>query len=281
METRFLFLRRLMLLGALLLAVGALSDARAEDRRFITLASTTSADQSGLLGYLLPMFTRRTGIDVFVAAVGTGQALKSGELGECDVVLVHDKAQELAFMKSGFGIDRREVMYNDFVLVGPKDDPAKIDATRDAVAALRKIAEVRALFVSRGDMSGTDAAEQRLWTEAGGKPTPDRDLWYAETGSSMEQTLATAASRNGYTLTDRGTWLKFNNRANLKIVVEGDQRLINHYAVILVNPAQHPQVKADLGMAFVEWLTSRDGQAAIAGYKVDGEPLFFAEHPAP
>jgi tungstate transport system substrate-binding protein len=281
METRFLSLRRLMLLGSLFFAAGALSDARAEDRPFITVASTTSAEQSGLLGYLLPMFTRTSGIEVFVASIGTGQALKSGEFGECDVVLVHDKAQELPFMQSGFGIVRREVMYDDFVLVGPKDDPAKIDATRDAVAALRKIAEARALFVSRGDMSGTDAAEKRFWTEAGRKPTADRDLWYVETGSSMEQTLATAAARNGYTLTDRGTWLKFNNRANLKIVVEGDRRLINHYAVILVNPAQHPQVKADLGMAFVEWLTSRDGQAAIAGYKVDGEPLFFPEHAAP
>ncbi len=273
---RFLSLRPKLLVSLFLVAV-ALGGAHAEDHPFITLASTTSAEQSGLLGYLLPMFSRRTGIDVLVAAVGTGQALKSGELGECDVVLVHDKSQELRFVQSGFGTVRRDVMYNDFVLVGPKDDPAKIDAMHDAVAALRRIAGARALFVSRGDMSGTDAAEQRLWAEAGGKPMADRDLWYVQTGSSMEQTLATAASRDGYTLSDRGTWARFNDRANLKILVEGDQRLINHYAVILVNPARHLQVKAELGMTFVEWLTSREAQAAIAGYKVKGEQLFFPD----
>lgn len=269
------------LLGSLLLVAVASFDARAEDRPFITVASTTSAEQSGLLGYLLPVFTQKTGIAVYVAAVGTGQALKSGQLGECDVVLVHDRPRELEFMRNGYGITRREVMYNDFVLVGPKDDPAKIDATHDAVAALRKIAEAKSLFVTRGDMSGTDAAEGRLWTEAGIRPVAHHDLWYVETGSTMAQTLATAASRNGYALTDRGTWLAFRDRRDLKIVVDGDRRLVNQYGVMLVNATRHPQVKAELGMAFIEWLTSQDGQDTIASYKVDGEQLYFPNYAKP
>lgn len=278
MAMRFLPLSRRTLLCSLLFAAGASLEAHAADYPFITVASTTSTEQSGLLGYLLPVFTQTRGIDVLVVAVGTGQALKIGELGDCDVVLVHDTTRELQFMQNGFGSVRREIMYNDFVLVGPRDDPAKIDATHDAVAALRKIAAAKARFVSRGDMSGTDSAEQRLWAEAGGHPIAARDLWYVKTGSSMEQTLTTAASTNGYALTDRATWVHFQDRRNLKIVVDHDPRLFNQYAVMLVNSAQHPGVKADLGMVFIEWLTSRQGQDTIASYKVEGEQLFFPDY---
>jgi tungstate transport system substrate-binding protein len=277
----FLPPRRQVLLISLALLAGMRPGAAAEEHPFITVASTTSAQQSGLFGYLLPVFAQRTGIEVYVSAVGTGQALKSGRLGECDVVLVHDRSRELAFMQNGFGSVRREFMYNDFVLVGPAGDPAQVAATHDAAAALRKIAEAQALFITRGDSSGTAAAEQRLWREAGVRPAPHRDLWYVETGSSMEQTLATAASMNGYVLTDRGTWLRFDARRDLKIVVEGDRRLMNQYSVMLVNPARHPEVKQELGMAFIEWLTSRDGQATIAAYKVKGEQLFFPNYVAP
>lgn len=278
---KFLLLRRLMLLGSLLLAIGASFESRSQDYPFITVASTTSTEQSGLLAYLLPAFTETTGIDVYIVAVGTGEALKIGERGDCDVLLVHDKTRELQFMRDGFGSVRREAMYNDFVLVGPKDDPAKIDATHDAVAALRKIAAARARFVSRGDLSGTDTAEQRLWAEAGGHLEAPRDLWYVRTGSSMEQTLTTAASSNGYTLTDRGTWAHFRDRRNLKILVDDDPRLFNQYAVLLVNPARNPQVKADMGMAFIDWLTSPAGQAKIANYKVEGQQLFFPDYREP
>jgi tungstate transport system substrate-binding protein len=274
---RLLRLPRGVLPALLFIAAGAWSPSHADDRPYITVASTTSTQQSGLLRYLLPVFTRRSGIEVYVVAVGTGQALLSGERGECDVVLVHDKSRELQFVQNGFGSVRREVMYNDYVLVGPEDDPATIAGAHDAAPALRKIREAKATFISRGDVSGTDAAEKRLWTETGARPMPDRDPWYVETGSSMEQTLATAASMNGYALTDRVTWAKFGERRHLKIVVDGDPRLMNQYAVILVNPARHPQVKADLGMAFIEWLTSREGQDAIAAYRLEGEQLFFPD----
>ena len=270
-----------MFLGSVFFVVAASLECRAEDYPFITVASTTSTEQSGLLAYLLPTFTQTTGIDVYLAAVGTGEALKIGERGDCDVLLVHDATRELQFMRSGFGSVRREVMYNDFVIVGPEDDPAKIDATHDAVAALRKIAAAKARFVSRGDLSGTEAAEQRLWTEVGSRPLAARDLWYLKTGSSMGQTLATAVMANGYTLTDRGTWVQFRDRRNLKIVVEHDPLLLNQYAVMLVNPARHPQVKVDTGMAFIEWLTSREGQDKIASYKVEGQQLFFPNYVEP
>jgi tungstate transport system substrate-binding protein len=266
-----------MFLGSLLFAVAASPQAHAGDYPFITVASTTSTEQSGLLGHLLPVFTRTCGIEVLVVAVGTGQALKIGELGECDVVLVHDRARELLFMQSGFGAVRREVMYNDFVLVGPRYDLAGIRGTHDAVAALRKIASAKARFVSRGDMSGTDAAEQRLWGEAGTHPAA-HNLWYVKTGASMNQTLATAALTNGYTLTDRGTWARFRDRRNLEILVDHDARLFNQYAAMLVNSSRHPKVKADLGMTFMDWLTSRQGQDTIASYKVAGEQLFFPNY---
>jgi tungstate transport system substrate-binding protein len=203
------------------------------------------------------------------------------ERGECDVVLVHDKARELQFMRNGFGSVRREVMYNDFVVVGPRDDPAKVDAMHDAVVAFRKIAAAKARFVARGDLNGTEAAEERLWAEAGGLPVAARDLWYVKTGGGMEQTLATAASTNGYALTDRGTWGHFRNRGELKIVVEDDPRLFNQYAIILVNPVRYHQVKAQMGMVFIDWLTSPAGQAKIASYKVDSQQLFFPDYVKP
>jgi tungstate transport system substrate-binding protein len=275
---RLLGLIRNIVLASLFLLAGAWLPCCAEDQSYITVAATTSTQQSGMLKYLVPVFTHRTGIEVYVVAVGTGEALKSGELGQCDVVLVHDKSRELQFVQNGFGSVRREVMYNEFVLVGPEDDPAKISGTHDATAALRKIAEAKALFISRGDTSGTDAAERRLWIEAGGRPTPGRDAWYVETGSGMEQALSTAASMNGYALTDRATWANFGDRRHLKIVVDGDPRLMNQYAVILVNPARHPQVKAGPGMAFIEWLTSQEGQDTIASYKINGEQVFFPDY---
>ena len=275
---RFLFLCRGTVLVSLLFMAAAWTPAHAESRPFITLATTTSAEQSGLLGHILPAFTQRTGIEVYVVAVGTGQALKSGELGECDVVLVHDKPRELLFMKDGFGSLRRQVMYNDFLLVGPDDDPAQIKGMHDASAALRKIAQARAPFISRGDQSGTDAEERRLWAEAGVRPLPERNAWYVQTGSSMEQTLMTAALMNGYTLTDRGTWVNLGNKGRLQLLLDGDPRLRNQYSVILVNPERHPEVKAKSGMAFIDWLTSEEGQSTIAGYKLKGEPLFFPNY---
>jgi tungstate transport system substrate-binding protein len=278
---RFYLDFRLLLLGSVLFAAPAWPAAGANDYPFITVASTTSTEQSGLLGYLIPAFKQTSGIDIYVVAVGTGEALEIGERGECDVVLVHDKARELQFMRNGFGTVRREVMYNDFVLVGPKDDPAKIDATYDAVAALRKIAAAKARFVARGDLSGTEAAEERLWTEAGGLPVAARELWYVKTGGGMEQTLASAASTNAYALTDRATWVHFRDRGELKIVVEGDPRLFNQYAVMLVNPARHPRVNDKMGVAFIDWLTSPAGQAKIASYKIDGQQLFFPDSVEP
>jgi len=244
---------------------------------FITVASTTSTEESGLFGYLLPAFTKETGIQVRVVAVGTGQALKIGERGDCDVVFVHDRPAELAFLEQGFGIDRREVMYNDFILVGPNTDPAHVDGGKDIVAAFHKIAEARAPFVARGDDSGTSKAAMRLWKEAGIDPKTVGGSWYRDTGSGMGPTLNAAAEMDGYTLSDRGTWLSFKNKQNLKIVVEGDRRLFNQYGVMLVSPQKHPRVKRDLGEKFIDWLTSPDGQRTIAGYKINGAQLFFPD----
>jgi len=244
---------------------------------FITVASTTSTEQSGLFGHLLPAFTKDTGIEVHVVAVGTGQALKIGERGDCDVVFVHDRPAELAFVEEGFGIDRREVMYNDFILVGPGADPAHVDGGKDIVAAFHKIAETKAIFVARGDDSGTSKAELRLWKEVGMDPKTSGSGWYRDIGSGMGPTLNTAAALDGYALSDRGTWLSFKNKQNLKIVAEGDKRLFNQYGVMLVNPAKHPNVKQDLGRAFIEWITSPKGQKAIADYKINGQELFFPD----
>jgi len=266
------WVRRFAVSWLLLLAGGA---APAAQLPSITVASTTSTEESGLFGYLLPAFTNETGIQVRVVAVGTGQALKIGEHGDCDVVFVHDKPAELAFVERGFGIDRREVMYNDFILVGPESDPAHVDGGKDIVGAFRKIADAKAAFVARGDDSGTSKAEMRLWKQAGIDPKTAGGGWYRDTGSGMGPTLNTAAAMDGYTLSDRGTWLSFLNKQNLKITIEGDQRLFNQYGVLLVNPQKHPHVKRDLGQKFIDWLTSTNGQQTIAGYRINGEQLFF------
>lgn len=264
--------------GALVLAAIAgwtAAPAQAGDK-FITVASTTSTEQSGLFGHILPLFTQKTGIEVRVVAQGTGQAIKTAEAGDADVILVHDREREVRFVADGFGIQRRPVMYNDFVLIGPKSDPAGVKGLKDTAAALTRIATAKAPFASRADKSGTHAAELRFWKAAGIDPTTGSGAWYKETGSGMGPTLNTAAAIDAYALADRGTWLNFKNRGNLEIVVEGDRKMFNQYGVILVNPAKHPHVKADLGQAFVDWLVSGEGQMAISSYKIGGEQLFFA-----
>ncbi|MBX3673343.1 MAG: extracellular solute-binding protein [Burkholderiales bacterium] len=241
---------------------------------FITVASTTSTEQSGLFKQLLPEFTKATGIEARVVALGTGQALDMGRRGDADVVFVHDKVAEDKFVADGWGVKRFEVMYNDFVIVGPKSDPAKARG-KDVIEGLKKIAAAGAPFASRADKSGTHAAELRYWKAAGIDPTQSKTTWYRETGSGMGPTLNTASGMNAYALTDRGTWLSFKNRGELEIVVEGDQRLFNQYGVMLVNPAKHPHVKKEPGQKFVDWVISPEGQKAIAAYKIGGEQLFF------
>ena len=243
--------------------------------KFITVASTTSTEQSGLFKHLLPLFEKKTGIQVRVVALGTGQSLDMGKRGDADVVFVHAKPLEEKFVAEGYGVQRFEVMYNDFVLVGPKSDPAKTGGSKDTVAALQKIKAAQAPFASRGDKSGTHFAELELWKSAGIDIAKDKGPWYRDTGSGMGPTLNTAAGMNAYALTDRGTWLSFRNRGDLVISVEGDQRLFNQYGVMLVNPAKHPHVKKEMGQAFVEWVISLEGQKAIAAYKIGGEQLFF------
>ena len=243
--------------------------------KFITVASTTSTEQSGLFGYLLPIYAKKTGVQARVVALGTGQALDVGRRGDADVVFVHAKSAEEKFIAEGYGVKRLPVMYNDFVLIGPKGDPAKVAGGKDIVAAFRKIQAGKAPFVSRGDKSGTHSAELRLWNLAGIDPVSGRGTWYRETGSGMGPSLNTASSMNAYLLADRGTWLNFKNRGELTIVVEGDNRLFNQYGVILVNPAKHPHVKKDLGQAFIDWILSGEGQKTIADYKIGGEQLFF------
>jgi tungstate transport system substrate-binding protein len=271
-------MNRRSILGLLAGAFGLLTLPATAQEKFIVVASTTSTEQSGLFSHLLPAFKARTGIDVRVVALGTGQALDTARRGDADVVFVHDKDAELKFLNEGFGVERREVMYNDFVLVGPKNDPARIGGSKDIVAALKKIAESKAPFASRGDKSGTHAAELRLWKVAGVDPESGKGSWYRETGSGMGPTLNTAAAMDAYALADRGTWISFKNRRDLVISVEGDQRLFNQYGVMLVNPAKHPHVKKDLGMTFVEWVTSSEGQKTIADYKIDGQQLFFPNY---
>ena len=258
--------------GCLLLLMGA--SWAAAQQQFITVASTTSTENSGLFAYLLPIFKKDTGIEVHVVAQGTGQALKTAARGDADVVFVHDKEAEDKFVADGFGIGRREVMYNDFLIVGPRSDPAGVKGMRDAPAALRRIAEKEAPFVSRGDDSGTHMLELRLWKLADFDPKK-AGRWYRESGEGMGAVLNTAAALDAYTLTDRGTWLSFKNRGDLEPLVEGDPRLFNQYRVMLVNPARHPHVKQQLGQQFIDWLTSPAGQQAIAAYKINGEQLFF------
>jgi tungstate transport system substrate-binding protein len=244
-------------------------------QRSITVASTTSTEQSGLFGYLVPRFTEATGIGVKVIAVGTGQALDIGRRGDADVVFVHDRPAEEKFLAEGFAVKRNDVMYNDFVVVGPKADPAHVAGGMDVAQALQKVAAAKATFVSRGDRSGTHQAELRLWKEAGVDLESAKGAWYREIGQGMGAALNMASSDNAYLLADRGTWLAFKNRGDLDILTEGDRRLFNQYGVMLVNPVKHPGVKAKDGQAFVDWLISPEGQKAIAGYKVGGEQLFF------
>lgn len=255
-------------------SVALVATASIAQERFITIASTTSTEQSGLFAHLLPAFEKASGIKVRVVALGTGQALDLARRGDADVVFVHDKAAEEKFIAEGFGVKRQEVMYNDFILVGPKSDPAKA-AGKDILEGLRRVAATQAPFVSRGDKSGTHAAELRYWKAAGVDLATVKGSWYRDTGSGMGPALNTAASMNAYLLADRGTWLNFKNRGELGIVVEGDKALFNQYGVILVNPAKHAHVKQADGQAFIDWVVGAAGQQAIADYKIGGEQLFF------
>ncbi len=263
-------MRRLLLSLALLAALPALAQ-----EKFIVVASTTSTEQSGLFGHLLPVFQKKTGIRVRVVALGTGQALDLARRGDADVVFVHARSAEEKFLTEGHGVRRFDVMYNDFVLIGPRADPAKVSGGRDILDALKRIKAASAPFVSRGDRSGTHIAELDLWKLAGIDIATERGPWYRDTGQGMGPALNTAAAMDAYILADRGTWISFKNRGELAVAVEGDKRLFNQYGVMLVNPAKHPNVKKDLGQAFVDWVISPEGQKTIAGYKIGGQQLFF------
>jgi tungstate transport system substrate-binding protein len=268
-------LSRVTLLPPALAAAALIWTGGVHAEESIVVASTTSTEQSGLFGYILPIFEKATGIQVKVVAQGTGQALETGKRGDADVLLVHDRPKEDQFVAEGWGIDRHDVMYNDFVLVGPKADPSKVKGSKDAVDAFKRIASGSIPFVSRGDNSGTNSAELRFWKAAGIDPK----TWhgYKESGSGMGPTLNMTASLGAYTLSDRGTWLSFKNRQNLEILFSGDPKMFNPYGVMLVNPERHPAVKKDLGMKFIDWLVGPDGQSAIASYKIGGEQLFFPD----
>jgi tungstate transport system substrate-binding protein len=267
--------RRRFFAFALLFSTGAFIAPAVAQERFITVASTTSTEQSGLLRHILPEFEQRTGIKVRVVALGTGQALDVGRRGDADVVFVHARAAEEKFLAEGYGVKRFPVMYNDFVLIGPKSDPAKVAGGHDITAALAKIQAAQAQFVSRGDNSGTHIAELALWKAAGIDLAKAKGPWYRDTGQGMGPALNSASSMNAYVLSDRGTWLAFKNRGELGVAVEGDKRLFNQYGVMLVDPGKHPTVKQDLGQAFIDWIVSPQGQRAIAEYRIGGEQLFF------
>lgn len=277
--------RRLLVAAAFSAGMGGLALAQAPaappatkpaaDGRFITVSSTTSTQDSGLFGHILPLFKAKTGVEVRVISQGTGQALDTARRGDADVVFVHARAQEEKFIAEGFGLERKPVMYNDFVLIGPKSDPAGIAGSKDIAAALKAIGEKGSPFVSRGDKSGTHAAELNLWKVAGVDLEARKGPWYREIGQGMGAALNSANAMNAYVLADRGTWISFKNRGELAIIVEGDKRLFNQYGVIAVNPARHPHVKINDGQAFVNWLTSPEGQKAIADYRIDGQQLFF------
>lgn len=258
-------------LGALLLVA---PQAMAQDKS-IVVASTTSTQDSGLFGYLLPIFTQKTGITVKVVAQGTGQALDTARRGDADVVFVHAKSAEQKFLSEGQGVKRFPVMYNDFVIIGPKADPAKIKGVKDVAEALKKIKDSQATFISRGDRSGTHIAELNLWKAVGIDIEKDKGPWYKSIGQGMGAALNTAQASNGYVLSDRATWIHFKNKGDLEVVVEGDKRMFNQYGVMLVNPEKHPNVKKDLGQQFIDYLISPEGQKTIAGYKIDGQQLFF------
>jgi len=266
--------RRNFAIGLAALLAFCVTSAQAQEQ-FITVASTTSTEQSGLFPHLLPRFEQKTGIKVHVVALGTGQALDLARRGDADVVFVHARSAEEKFLAEGHGVKRFPVMYNDFVLVGPKSDPAKVGGSKDILAALTKVQTAAAPFVSRGDKSGTHIAELDLWKAAGIDIDKAKGPWYRDTGQGMGPALNTASSMNAYILTDRGTWLSFKNRGDLVILVEGDKRLFNQYGVMLVNPEKHPTVKKDLGQMFVDWVISPEGQQAIAEYKINGEQLFY------
>jgi tungstate transport system substrate-binding protein len=263
----------LLLAGSPSIAPGV-APALAQDKA-IVVASTTSTQDSGLFGYILPLFKAKTGIEVRVIAQGTGQALDTGRRGDADLVFVHAKAQEEKFVADGFGVKRFDVMYNDFVVIGPKADPAKIKGSKDVLAAFKGIANKATPFVSRGDKSGTHAAELQLWKAAGLDPAGTKPAWYREIGQGMGAALNTAGAMGAYVLSDRGTWISFKNKGDLEISVEGDQRLFNQYGIILVNPQKHPSVKNELGQAFIDWVVSAEGQNAIRAYKIEGQQLFF------
>jgi tungstate transport system substrate-binding protein len=269
------------LVGALAIAFfGAVT--QADDTRPIRLASTTSVENSGLLGQILPNFTKETGIEVHVLAQGTGQALATAARGDADLVLVHDPEAEEKFIAEGHGVDRRQIAWNDFIVVGPRSDPAHVGGGRDAVAAFSAIAEARAPFVSRGDKSGTDALEKRLWRAAETDPAKaGGGAWYRDIGGGMGAALNTASAMGAYTLSDRGTWLSFGNKGDLTVLVEGDPRLLNRYDVILLDPKKHPEAKHQPARRFADWLASPEGQAAIGAYKVKGEQLFHPSAAAP
>jgi len=267
--------RNLMALVTLALSLTFASLPQAADKPFIILQSTTSTANSGLYDHLLPLFTKKTGIEVRVVAAGTGQAIRNAKNGDGDVLLVHAKSAEEKFVAQGYGVKRFNVMYNDFIIVGPPDDPAKVSGLKDAAAAMAKIASVQARFASRGDNSGTHKKELKLWKAARADPVKASGTWYRETGSGMGATLNTALGMSAYTLTDRGTWISFKNRGDFKIHVQGGKALFNQYGVILVNPNKHPRVKVKQAQAFIDWILSAQGQAAIAAYKLDGQQLFF------
>jgi len=269
MRVRFLAFAAAALAAASLMTAPAV----AQDKSII-VSSTTSTQDSGLFGYILPKFKEKTGIDVKVVAQGTGQALDTARRGDADVVFVHAKAQEEKFVAEGWGVKRYPVMYNDFVLIGSKSDPAKVKG-KDILSALKAIHDAGAPFVSRGDKSGTHAAELRLWKEAGLDPAGSKPSWYREIGQGMGAALNTANAMGAYVLADRGTWISFKNKEQLEIQVEGDERLFNQYGVILVNPEKHPHVKKEYGQQFIDWLISDEGQQAIAEYKIEGQQLFF------
>jgi len=266
--------RRALVSVAFAIALVAGAPASAQEKT-IVVSSTTSTMDSGLFEHILPRFKEKTGIEVKVLSQGTGQALDTGRRGDCDVVFVHARAQEEKFIADGFGEKRYPVMYNDFVLIGPSSDPAGVTGSKDIAAALVAIKDKAAPFISRGDRSGTHSAELALWKNAGVDIAKDKGAWYKDIGQGMGAALNTASALNAYVLADRGTWLSFKNRGELRIVVEGDKKLFNQYGVILVNPAKHPHVKKALGQQFIDWLVSPEGQKAIADYKINGEQLFY------
>jgi len=274
MEVQMLNCRIVVAAAALAVITFAAPVANAQDKS-IVVASTTSTQDSGLFEYLLPIFKQKTGITVKVVAQGTGQALDTGRRGDADVVFVHAKSAEEKFLAEGQGVKRFPVMYNDFVLIGPKSDPAHVKGMKDVAKAFTAIKDKQASFISRGDRSGTNIAELKLWKDAGIDIEKDKGPWYKAIGQGMGAALNTAGAGNAYVLSDRGTWIHFKNKGDLEIVVEGDKRMFNQYGVMLVNPAKHPNVKKELGQQFIDWLISPDGQKTIANYKINGQQLFY------